>query len=49
MDDYRKELIEEIIEVAQNTETTVNQCIYEAKELLRDKLKKYICNSGLRR
>ena len=35
MDKFKEELIKGIIEVAQNTGISVNQCIMEAKQMLR--------------
>ncbi len=35
MDKFREELIKGIIEVAQNTGLSVNQCIMEAMEMLK--------------
>lgn len=40
MDKFREELIKGIIEVAQNTGISVNQCIMEAKKMLREQMKK---------
>ena len=39
MDKFREELIKGVIEVAQNTGLSVNQCIYEAKKMLREQMK----------
>jgi hypothetical protein len=39
MDKFREELIKGIIEVAQETGLSVNQCIYEAKKMLRQQMK----------
>ena len=39
MDKFREELIKGIIEVAQNTGLSVNQCIMEAMEMLRKQRK----------
>jgi len=39
MDKFREELIKGIIEVAQETGLSVNQCIYEAKKMLREQMK----------
>ena len=37
---FRQELIKGIVDVAQNTGLTVNECIYEAKKMLREQMKK---------
>lgn len=37
---FRQELIKGIVEVAQNTGLTVNECIHEAKKMLREQMKK---------
>ena len=43
MDKFREELIKGIVEVSQNTGLSVNQCIMEAKKMLREQMKeKYI-------
>ncbi|GFN35345.1 hypothetical protein [Tepidimicrobium xylanilyticum] len=39
MDKFREELIKGIIEVAQNTGLSVNQCIMEAMEMLKKQKK----------
>ena len=39
MDKFREELIKGIIEVAQNTGISVNQCIMEAKKMLIKQMK----------
>jgi hypothetical protein len=39
--EFREELIKGIIEVAQNTGVSVNQCIHEAKKMLREQMKEY--------
>ena len=39
MDKFREELIKGIVEVAQETGLSVNQCIYEAKKMLREQMK----------
>ena len=38
--EFRQELIKGIVEVAQNTGITVNECIREAKKMLREQMKK---------
>ena len=38
---FREELIKGIIEVAQETGLSVNQCIYEAKKMLREQMKEH--------
>ncbi len=49
MDKFKEELIKGIIEVAQNTGLSVNQCIMEAMEMLkeqekRENYKSYLAN-----
>jgi hypothetical protein len=39
--EFREELIKGIIEVAQNTGLTVNECIHEAKKMLREQMKEH--------
>ena len=39
MREFREELIKGIIEVAQNTGLSINQCIMEAKQMLREQMK----------
>ena len=39
MDKLREELIQAIIEVAQNTGLPLKQCITEAKKMLREQMK----------
>lgn len=39
MDKFREELIKGIVEVAQETGLSVNQCIMEAKKMLRQQMK----------
>lgn len=41
MREFREELIKGIIEVAQNTGLSVNQCMYEAKKMLRQQMKEH--------
>ena len=41
MDKFREELIKGIVEVAQETGMRVNQCIMEAKKMLRQQMKKH--------
>ena len=41
MKEFREELMKGIIEVAQNTGVSVNQCIHEAKKMLREQMKEY--------
>ena len=41
MKEFREELIKGIIEVAQNTGLTLNQCVYEAKEMLKEQMKEH--------
>ena len=41
MDKFREELIKGIIEVSQETGMTVNQCIMEAKQMLREQMKEH--------
>ncbi len=41
MDKFREELIQAIVEVAQETGLSVNQCIYEAKKMLRQQMKEH--------
>ncbi len=41
MKEFREELMKGIIEVAQNTGVSVNQCIHEAKKMLREQMKKH--------
>ncbi len=41
MDKFREELIKGIVEVAQETGMTVNQCIIEAKKMLRQQMKEH--------
>ena len=41
MDKFREELIKGIVEVAQKTGLSVNQCIYEAKKMLRQQMKEH--------
>ena len=41
MREFREELIKGIIEVAQNTGVSVNQCIHEAKKMLREQMKEH--------
>ena len=41
MDKFREELIKGIVEVAQETGLSVNQCIMEAKKMLREQIKKH--------
>lgn len=38
---FREELVKGIIEVAQNTGLTVNQCVYEAKQMLKEQMKEH--------
>ena len=40
MDKFREELIQAIVEVAQNTGLPLKQCITEAKKMLREQMKK---------
>ena len=40
MDKFREELIKGIVEVSQNTGLSVNQCIIEAKQMLKQQMKK---------
>jgi len=37
--DFRDELMNAIVEVAQETGLSVNQCIMEAKQMLREQMK----------
>ena len=39
--EFREELIKGIIEVAQNTGLSLNECIYEAKKMLREQMKEH--------
>lgn len=39
MDKFREELIKGIIEVSQNTGLSLNECINEAKKMLREQMK----------
>jgi len=39
--DFREELMNAIVEVAQETGMTVNQCIIEAKKMLRQQMKEH--------
>ena len=39
MDKFREELIKGIVEVSQNTGLSVNQCIMEAKKMLKQQMK----------
>lgn len=41
MDKFREELIQAIEEVAQKTGLSVNQCIIEAKKMLRQQMKEH--------
>ena len=41
MDKFREELIKGIIEVAQETGLSVNQCIMEAKQMLKEQMKEH--------
>ena len=41
MDKFREELIKGIVEVAQETGLSVNQCIMEAKQMLREQMKEH--------
>lgn len=41
MDKFREELIKGIVEVAQETGLSVNQCIMEAKQMLREQIKEH--------
>ena len=41
MDKFREELIKGIVEVAQETGLSVNQCIMEAKKMLRQQMKEH--------
>lgn len=41
MDKFREELIKGIIEVAQNTGISVNQCIMEEKKMLKEQMKEH--------
>lgn len=41
MREFREELIKGIIEVAQNTGLTLNQCIYETKQMLKEQMKEH--------
>lgn len=41
MDKFREELIKGIVEVAQETGLSVNQCIREAKQMLREQMKEH--------
>lgn len=41
MDKFREELIKGIVEVAQETGLSVNQCIYEAKKMLSQQMKEH--------
>ena len=41
MDKFKEELIKVIVEVAQETGLSVNQCIYEAKKMLRQQMKEH--------
>lgn len=41
MDKFREELIKGIVEVSQETGLSVNQCIMEAKQMLRQQMKKH--------
>lgn len=38
---FRQELIKGIVDVAQNTGLTVNECIHEAKKMLREQMKEH--------
>ena len=39
--DFREELMKAIVEVAQETGLSVNQCIMEAKKMLRQQMKEH--------
>lgn len=41
MDKFREELIQAIVEVAQNTGLPLKQCITEAKKMLRKQMKEH--------
>ena len=41
MDKFREELTKGIIEVSQNTGLSLNECIYEAKKMLREQMKEH--------
>ncbi len=41
MDKFREELIKGIVEVSQNTGLSLNECIYEAKKMLREQMKEH--------
>lgn len=41
MDKFREELIKGIVEVAQETGLSVNQCIREAKQMLMEQMKEH--------
>ena len=41
MDKFREELIKGIVEVSQNTGLSLNECIYEAKKMLRQQMKEH--------
>lgn len=41
MDKFREELIQAIEEVAQNTGLSVNQCIIEAKKMLKQQMEEH--------
>ncbi len=41
MDKFREELIQAIVEVAQETGLSVNQCIMEAKKMLKQQMKEH--------
>lgn len=44
MNKFREELMQAIVEVVQSTGLTVNQCIYEAKKMLKEQIKEQYKN-----
>lgn len=41
MQEFRNELIDGIVEVSQNTGLSLNECIYEAKKMLKEQMKEH--------
>ena len=41
MQEFRNELIKGIVEVSQNTGLSLNECIYEAKKMLKEQMKEH--------
>lgn len=44
---FREELIKGIVEVAQETGLSVNQCLYEAKKMLKEQIKENYRNKTI--